>query len=72
MPKRRLLNLTKPGPKPQVNTIWESNLGANYDEEQVQFLKAMDKLCRDLETRHPHPLDVLDAALDMGYRKVIT
>lgn len=55
--------------KPHSLGLDSTHVGAEYDQEQVEFLRAVDrrktKLHRNLDAR-----DILAVAHDLGYRRV--
>lgn len=46
------------------------NIGANYSEEEVEFLKAIDRLKRETGTNFPTNTQIFRLLLSLGYRKV--
>ncbi len=58
---------TKPRRRTYVSC---SELDGAYDDDQVEFLRAMDRYMRDNRRPFPTFVEVLDVAKSLGYQKV--
>lgn len=47
----------------------EINMGADYTEEEVEFIKAMERFMREKKRRFPTFVEVLQVAKSLGYQR---
>jgi hypothetical protein len=47
----------------------EINMGADYTEEEVEFIREMDRFMREKRRRFPTFVEVLRVAKSLGYRR---
>jgi hypothetical protein len=53
----------------QVHGFNESLQGSTYDDDELEFIKAMDRYMRTTGIRFPKFTEVLAVAKKLGYRK---
>ncbi len=68
-PKNPKLKLARVYTKPSAVSVDNVCLGANYTEEEVEFLKAMERYMEAKHRRFPAFTEVLDVVKSLGYRR---
>ncbi len=69
-PKNPKLKLARAYTKPSAVSVDNVCLGANYTEEEVEFLKAMERYMEAKHRRFPAFTETMAVLISLGYRKI--